>query len=352
MFKRLFLPQRYLQRRNEIIIPPGAKKKSRRQWVLSRGLCYYHLFDLTDMPIARRESVLQLKIRQWSPFQNFASYNVWQNGLVQVWIWNKQELLEVFAETGIKKATVVPESVLRQPSTLDEVQLLQCLDGFEGQIWKNGVLVGSHWWANMPELNDWINFQRAHSLPVTQTLFDAIDVPLLARPWGKNRKRIHRFYLFYQEPLWVMLGAAIFVALFSWQAVRVWKWQQALIPVQVQIDELRESIAPILSKRTLAIADKSQADKLLALNPFPSQLELMQQVAKLIPRQQVKLVQWFYQMGKLRFTLEAQKTHKLEPTFYVKTFQKQPGFKEVKIKTGSGRYANQITISLLIGNGE
>ena len=339
MPKRLFSPRRYLQRRNDIVTPPTGIK-GRREWVISRGLCYYRLFSLTDIPAARRDSVLQLKIKQWSPFKNYANYSIWRDGHAQVWIWDQQQQQNRLMEMGLKKATCFPETALQTRPTTDTVQLLQCLEGVEGQIWKEGLLMGSRWWAQRPPETEWAHFQRAHSLPAAHNVPTPIEQPLLKRPWGRTKKRLSQFQL-YQERIWVMGGTVIFTIVLTWQMISVWKWQQATEQLHAQIEELNESITPILTARNQAISEKTLLEQLLALTPDPSQLELMTKIAEKLPRQNTKLIQWFYQTGELRFTIE---TQKLDHTFYVETFQALPLFREVKAETG--REPNQIIISM------
>lgn len=340
MYKQLFLPQRYLQSRHEVITPTG-KRTGRREWIISRGLCHYRLFVLTDIPTARRESVLQLKIKQWSPFQDSASYPVWQGGRVQVWVWDKQLQQQTFKEIGLKKATILPETVLRaRATTPDGIQLFECLEGVEGQIWQDGVLKGSRWWSQIPSVMEWVNFQRVHGLPASREVPPVLNQPLLERPWGRTKTRFERLNL-YQEPIGVILGAAVFITVLTWQAVDFWKWQQATKQLQEQSEELNDSVVPLLTARNQALADRRYAEQLLAFNPYPSQLEVMAQIAQQLPRRETRLLEWTYQMGELRFTLE---TSQLDPTFYVKTFQAHPWFNQVQVETG--RRANQIMISM------
>jgi len=342
MQKRLFSTRRYLQRSNDIITPPGRSKR-RCEWVIARSLCYYQLFSLEDIPASRRDDVLQLKIKQWNPFSDYATYSVWQGGQAQVWIWDQQEQQRLITETGIKKAYCLPETVLSPRLNTDTVQLIQCLEGVEGKIWQKGLLVGSHWWAEMPSETQWVHFQRSHSLPINDRIPTLpLEQDLLKRPWGRNKKYFNRFQL-YQERILLTLGGAIFTVLLTWQSVNLWYWQQAIKPLQTQIEELRENISPILSARTKALAEKKKSEQLLALDIYPSQLELITQVAEKLPQKNTILIEWFYQTGELRFILE---TNQLDPTFYVKTFQKNPLFKDVNAKPGTGRSINRMTISM------
>jgi len=337
---------RYLQQRHELVTP--ATRKGRPEWIVSRGLCHYRLFSLVDIPLTRRDSVLQLKIKQWSPFADYGHYNVWQAGQVQVWIWDNQRLQLLLTEQGLKKVQIMPESVLRtRPSESLAIQLLECLEGMEGQIWQEGILVGSHWWHRLPNPTEWEHFQRAHSLPAQAILPARLQAPLLERPWGRHRHLgSHRFV--YQEPLWLFLGAAIFTVIFSWQSVSLVKIAQATYQVQTMIDELSNQITPILTAKTQALADQQQIKQLLSLSASPSQLELIAQVAEKLPKE-AKLMAWTYQSGALSFTIE---TLQLDPTFYVKTFQAVPWFKEVNVETGSGPKANKVIMRMRIDGSE
>jgi hypothetical protein len=326
MSKPAYSNQRYLQKHNEVVLP--QKKKKSRQWVVSRRLCHYRLLTLTDIPLARRENVLQLQIQQWSPFTKYASYSVWRKGQVQVWIWDQQLQQNRLTEVGLKKATVLPEPILRPPPKGDAIQLVQCLEGVEGQIWKEGLLIGSRWWADSPTEMEWAHFQRAHTLPANPTIPPMIEGPLLERPWGRSKKNVGQLAFLYQQSTWITLVAAIFMMLFSWQGVSIFKWQQALAQIQTQIDELNDSVSPILTSRTQALADKQRFEKLLSLNPYPSQLQLMTKVAQQLPAKKARFKSWSYQMGQLKFTIAS--PNRLDSTYYIKKFQSTRFFNEIK----------------------
>jgi hypothetical protein len=333
---------RYLQQRHEIITPGG--KTGRRQWIVARSLCHYRCFSLTDIPGSKQDSVLQLQIQQWAPFQEYANYIVWQENYAQVWIWDKQQQLASQLESGVKKATVLPESVLYSPPLADSVQLLKCIEGFEGQIWQNGLLIGSRWWANNPSETEWVNFQRRHSLPANPNVPPPIEPVFLKRPWGQAKRRVG-FKFLYRESLWVTLGIFTFTILYTWQGVSIWQWQQALVQLKTPLDNLTQEVAPILAARTQALSDQKKVEQLLDLIPYPSQLVLITQVAEFLPRQNTQLIEWHYQTGELQFTIE---TTQRDHTYYVENYQFIPFFQEVKAETG--RQSNQIVLSMRLKN--
>ncbi len=335
MRKQLFSTQRYLQKCNEVI-PPAIKTRGRCEWVISRGLCYYKLFFLTDIPTNRQGKVLQLKIQQWSPFKEYGSYQVWNNGQVQVWLWDKEQLVDNI----INKATVIPEILLYFRPEEDVIRLINCLDGIEGQVWRSGLLQGSRWWATIPKPKEWINFQRVHGLQVNPELPNVIKEELLSRPWGRNKISFNSNML--QESMVIMLAIAIFSGLLTWQVANIIKYQYKTQQLQIQVDELSDKISPILTARNDAIQDKQLAEKILALNILPSQLKLMKTINdKISFNKKTRLIKWLYNMGKLDFTIE---TKQLDPTFYVKMFQ--PLFKDVKAKIG--RKSNYMNVSMRI----
>jgi hypothetical protein len=280
------------------------------------------------------------QIRQWSPFSEYVSYVVWKNAQAQVWVWERKQQLQAFEQVEIKSALSLPESVLRARLEQDGIRLVRCLTGVEGQVWQQGILSASRWWLQMPNLLEWNNFLRTHGFEVVNTVPEALVMSLLDKPWGKPRGRFSGTQL-RQERLWVLLGAAVFILLFSWQLITIWKWQQGLSEVQTQIDALSTETTPILDARTQTLADKITVERLMGLNRYPSQLELMAQVAEKLPRNGAKLVEWFYQAGELRFTVESAA---IDPRFYVEAFQSVPIFQEVKSETNNN--PNQIVMSM------
>lgn len=334
----LFSVQRYLQNHHETTVVSTGR--GRREWVIARGLCHYRTFSFNDIPSARWDEALTHKIRQWSPFSEYNTYIVWKNAQAQVWLWQRQQQQQAFEQAGIKQAICLPETVIRPRPEQDEARLIQSLTGVEGQFWQQGVLMASRWWLNMPNLSEWNNFLRARGLATVETVPTAIELPLLEKPWGKPRGRFSGTRL-QQERLWILLSIAALILIFSWEAIHIWRWQSATTEVQTRIDALSLETTPILDARTQTLAAKTKIEQLSALNRYPSQLELIAQVAEKLPRNGAKLVEWFYQAGELRFTVESAA---IDPRFYVEAFQSVPIFHDVKSETNNN--PNQIVMSM------
>jgi hypothetical protein len=298
---------------------------------------------LKELPDNRPEDALPLKIRQWSPFAHYADYIVWQNDTVLVWVWDAHLQQQTMAQASLKNAYTLPESVLRPALPTDGERLLVCLEGIEGQIWRNGILIASRWWSISPDLRDWNQFLRAHSLATVAYVPTPEQTDLALTPWGKARRRFAGLRG-HKERDWIFLGTLLFVVITTWKVVEIVKIHAAVQSLQARLEGLNDQATPVLKARNLAINNKQEVERLLSMNAQLTQLELMTMVQdKLPPQAGVKVVDWAYQSGELKVTIEAPY---IDPRQYVENFQSQPLFLDVKSETG--RNANQIIVSMRI----
>ncbi len=341
MRKPIFSPQRYLQTdATQVQIPTG---KGKREWLMARGLCHYQCFDLSDIAPLKREDVLQLKIRQWSPFADTARYIAWHKGKAQVWIWDNAVQQQAQQAQQLKAVAVLPESALRAPKTEDGVQVLKTLDGIEARIWQQGVLRSSRWWQQVPDNATWQRFLRSNGQAYTP-LPDAIPArELLATPWAKNKSALHNLNLLWrQERLWVVLGLAALLSVFMWQSLFIQRWEEKNAALDEQIEQLNFSAEPVLEARNRVLSVKQRLDSLQQLDVYPNQLKLLLAVASALPEGAI-LQMWKYEAGSLTLTIQAEQ---IDPREYVKLFQDIAYFDEVKPE--SSRKADQIQIQMRV----
>lgn len=340
MRKPFFPVHRFLQQRGGVI--PPVRRRGRCEWVVARSLSHYHCFDLHKIPPARRDATLELRIRQWSPFREHATYSVWHKGYAQVWLWDGAAQEEARLAAGVKHAGVVPESLLRPPAA-DGLQILPCLEGVEARLWRQGVLHASRWWAQPPSPQEWNYFLRAHQLPLDTALEVEAEAPLLPRAWGRRRRAMGWLGGLRNERAWAGIGAALLLTVLTWQGMGVWKQHQALGKVQNEIDSLSARAAPILQARNQAVNERAAVAGLLALKPYPAHLLILAAVAEQLPDSEARLTEWLYDAGALRFTIHAQN---IDPRIYVQRFQDHPMFTEVKSETG--RQPDQIVMHMRV----
>jgi hypothetical protein len=62
------------------------------------------------------------------------------------------------------------------------------ISGFEGQVWRDGELVGSRWWRERPSTADWAIFAEAMGLPSSDAP-GPLNGAALARPYQPNDYR-------------------------------------------------------------------------------------------------------------------------------------------------------------------
>ena len=132
---------------------------------MSRALCSFSRVRLTDKNAkACAAAKLSVAFRQ--------GYDDPQTRLVKdpkdplragVWSWDGAFELDRGAVANTVR--VIPESLARKP--FDEgARLVRCIDGFEGQVWREGALTSSRWWPEQPTARDWQNFMRAAQAPI------------------------------------------------------------------------------------------------------------------------------------------------------------------------------------------
>lgn len=343
MLKLNFSQTRYLHSKQRVEQLPSIKYQT-VQWIVSRQLCYYHLFDLKGFPQNRWNEVFTHWLEQWSPLSDYDSYIVWRGQVVQVWIWQKSIVESEQQILGIKTAASIPESLLYVPLIPSEAQiemrLLACCEGVEGQLWQAGVLIGSRWWQQPPPLKTWNRFLREHGQSSVTELPPLVTHVFLTKPWAKA-KRLHANLGQFFE--WGAVAAVIAcVALAAWQWLSIVKLQDKIEQLLTQQTELQNQATPLVTYRNAALADKRIIEKIISFNALPQQLTLFATVAEKLP-QQAKLVEWQYQSGRLRFTVEAPF---IDPRFYVNTYQAIPMFKEVSSEMG--RSTNQIILTMQV----
>lgn len=326
MLSMLFAPKRYLQYTDGVSLLQNGRNGT--QWVMARALCYFRCFDLSAVPARERDQALQLQIAQWSPVLDYGNYCAWKGDKVQVWLWDKTMQQVAQQAQGLKSAHCLPETLLH-PIGSEGLRYVQLEQGLEAQIWAEGVLLASHWWAKPPTLFQWQRFLRTHRLALRE-IAEAQPVPWLSKAWARHKASLQSSR-FLQEGLLLGVIGSILVGFFAWSAVSLSKWQQAVADLNTQQSALSAQVEPILAQRRDALNQLQTVQTLLNLDAYPSTLALLNEVAKNLP-QQSRLIGFTYQPGKLSFTVHARK---IDPRFYVNTFEKSPYFREVTTENGA-----------------
>ena len=134
-------------------------------YVLSRALCSFSRVRLTGKNAkARAAAKLGVAFRQGyqDPQTRLAKD---PNDPLRAGIWSWDGEFEIDRDASAKSVRVIPETLIR--TQLEEgARLVRCIDGFEGQVWRDSALIASRWWPNPPTAREWQHFMRAAQAPV------------------------------------------------------------------------------------------------------------------------------------------------------------------------------------------
>lgn len=139
--------------------------------VISRALLHFERLERPPGPVdVRMRAAMTLMARTRAPFATPGLHLVWHARHAAVWSWDKTRLGALGAS---QSAWLVPEPVLDDimassaPFETDApFTLIERRDGYEGQIWQDGELAASRFWARRPDPAEIASFRRAaHSVP-------------------------------------------------------------------------------------------------------------------------------------------------------------------------------------------
>jgi hypothetical protein len=310
----------------------------RQQAVLSRALCLFQRFDLKDIPVRERPSVAKMRLAKWSPFAETGSWMLWEGGELLTWIWD-QRILEEKGLTG----NIIPETLLHQVPSGPSVRLVQCLEGFEGQIWTDkGQLVSSHWWSDVPEATIWNRFCRKAEQGSTQ-LPEPVTVSLRDKPWSANAA--HRETQLKRRQVELVWAVLLILGLLLGMGLGDhFRLRQLRSELQANNDHLLTQIEPVFSAREQAIEGLRINRALRKLWPAFRQLELLAATAQQLPEEGLTQMRgWHYTGNELRVKFM---TDNPDPGEFVKAFQSMRHFADVSSEPETNK--NMMTLHMRI----
>ena len=309
--------------------------------MLARSLCLHARFPVPkDLPPAKREAALRLKILEWSPHASPGMLIDWDEAEAGVWVWDSLKVEEAIRTEGLdpKRVTVLPETALAEPGA-DGARILAGLEGLEGQAWREGRLVASRWWPSLPSPEEWRRFQRAAALaPGMQSAVPPEPEPPLWRdtPWVRAS---HRWLTLVNEAgrMRLALAAAVILTLpIVYEGAALAHLKTRTLSAEATLSDLRRRADPVLRARLQAEAALDCVRALLLLAPYPDQLAMLAKVGGQLPPNGTALGDWSFQNGDLRFTLTHQ--NPLDSSYYVRLFEALQIFERVRAEPqGDGR---------------
>ena len=309
--------------------------------MLARSLTLYARFTVPkDLPPAKREAALKLKVLEWSPHAAPGMLIDWADAEAGVWIWDQAKVEEAIRAQGLdpKRVTVLPEAALAEPGT-DGARIIAGIEGLEGQAWREGHLIASRWWPALPPLEEWRRFQRAAALPPgMQSAAPPEPEPPLWRdaPWPRTRRRWLVVVTEAGRARLALAALAVLALPFVYEGAALAHLKLRTASAEATLAELRRRADPVMRARLQAETAMECIRQLLQLDPYPDQLALLAKVGGQLPPNGTALGDWSYQNGELRFTL----THQiaLDSSHYVRLFEALQIFERVRAEPqGDGK---------------
>lgn len=318
--------------------------------MLSRPLYRYVRFDLKSVPKHQRLQALALQVRQWSPFARTGWYQLWDQDVALVWGWDAERVeAAILANKLVPKSTsIVPETLLHQRQE-QGAYLVSCMEGVEGQVWRNRSLIGSRWWPEPPGTDEWVNFQRDAGGPPESQVSKVPAVRHLnleEAPWSKSVAQ--EGAAVHGEKIEAWLVPAIALCLFSatiWQGAQWIKLQSAIEDAGVELETLNQQTGPILKARGDALEALGRINLLQAIDPYPDQITLMAKVAEALPKEGPTLKEWEFQNGKMKIQIAS--PNKMLSSDYIKLFQSLGVFRNVQVASANDPYNLALSMDVL-----
>jgi hypothetical protein len=248
---------------------------------------------------------LALQIRQRSPYAHTGHYAAASGGDVLAWIWDAERVGAALQEHNLNPARVrvLPESLLHPPLG-DAVALRACLEGVEGQVWREGGLAASRWWPRPPEPAEWIGFQRdAGVAPEAQVrgVPAPLEAPWLEQPWATTASLAQATGSGARREAWALGAAAAALALATtWYGASIVKLRQVEAERGAELQAAERASEPMRLARGQALEASARAQELKSLDAYPQQLALMATIAEKLPPNGTRLQEWDFREGKLK----------------------------------------------------
>ena len=180
-----------------------------------------------------------------------------------VWAW-KGDLDAPFRRRLLAPPTL-PEPLIYEPLE-DGARLIRCIEGVEGQVWRNGSLIASRWWRAAPSDQEWRQFLRRAGGDAASAPPTPIDAPLRLNAPPLDRDPENLRIVFSPLRLAAMLGLA-FIAASAFLGLRFVVDAAAVEATQARIAAARQENASTLRAKRSARAAAARLARARQSNP-------------------------------------------------------------------------------------
>ena len=298
---------------------------------VTRAITPYRRLKLPiGVPRDKRFNALRLQALEWSPYaRTDLMLDVSEDG-AGVWIWDSERAEAALREAGLdpSRLRICPETALLC-SAVDEVRLVRCLDGIEGQVWRGKQLLASRWWGDIPSEIEWSRFQRASGVDPSE-LAAVPSAPVNAGDWLRNPWPSRGNSISLQQVGVAQIAAAaaiVTLAVTAYQVGEIVRLGRAISEARNATDALATSAQPLEAARRQTVAANTRAQAIFGLDGAEAQLALMARITEQLPPNGTTFTTWSFQGSDLSFTL-ANPAQPIDSTFLIRRVE---GIKNLQV---------------------
>lgn len=296
--------------------------------IIPRKYLFFQCMDFESVPRVLRANLLLQRVRQLSPFNSPASWQVTEGNAAQVWFWDAERVVRMHHDQDLPTLSVVPETMLYPPLN-NGLRVQPCIEGWELQYWSSKLLRHSRWFATQPDARDQADFVRVCGADDHEEWYQG-DSILLAKPW--NEKAFWSKENLVSEAVAPRLVLGVLLA---------WLTLQIGLSLGVQIHEkiLASSVASktkqlkaLVRERDGAMQQQEFNQAIVTLIGNQTQLHLLAQVRACLPAEgKYSILDWQYQHGQLTLLLQQDN---LDTRALIQACSANPAFSEVHVEPG------------------
>ncbi len=317
-------PQKPFRPEDELQVTlAGARRPDaapRRRWpfiaqraLLARSLMLYRYIDLAGVPPGRRPAAVRARIRAWSPFAQSDCKVLWFDQGAGVFAWDAERMRQRLAAMPAGQArhlALVPESAHIAAPAIDGARLVRGIDGFEGQVWRDGHLQSSRSWSQRPEAADWLNFLRGAGI-APDAGRDAADALVDPVPWSalpiakmsapdalRNRSGAVEAIALYAGSLALMLATAVVTRDY-------WDIARRTGGLKEELTRREQAAGANRSARDRALATRLQVENLTSALARADVLKIQDQLLTRLPQAGTEVQELSFDGSELRVVLKA-----------------------------------------------
>lgn len=302
----------------------------------------------STLTLRQKTSALAIMVQKWVPFDDPVFSVVWAGPQATVFAWSAAEAQRQAARCGVDLTLyrVVPESLIRGRG-LDGPRLIEGVEGYEGQVWKEGSLVHSRWWAKPPAPQEWALFLGGASIfQAEETVPPVGSAEILEFPWDQTRDIVGKARNALEDPAIAAAAALIVAAPLIFLGGQWLGLKATASRIEEKTATLNRDNAPLWASRREALENREIITDLAGLQLLPDQLLILSEVARMLKVTDAKVDSWAQEGANLDLQIHAPRP--LDPTYLITQFEGHNLFETVTATRSSG--SNAVRIQMRIRN--